>query len=239
MVHHTEKEPLAGDMSVHACDHPSKAGMVSTLKTYVRRLLLRKKVAGDLLAGTDESVQRYYNSRKSECHFLLDPSHYEYPRIGWMLEEIRDGVVLEVGAADGGMTRLLAPRVGRVVALDLCRESLQSIEELGLANVETCCEFVERYVPPAPFDWMVMSEVVEHLRKPEQVLQRCVGWLRQGGKLLLSTPLGHWDSIEHLQEFDMASWCTLLGASGARSISAFTIPDHEGRDRWLGARLEQ
>lgn len=212
---------------------------VHSVKTAIRHLVLRKKVAKDLITGTDASVERYYNSRKSQCHFLVDPSHYEFPRVKWMLGEIRGGALLEVGSADGGMTRLVSPQVEKVVALDLCSESIEAIKRLGLPNVETHCGLVERFVPARSFDWMIMSEIVEHVREPANVVQRCVGWLRPGGKLLMSTPLGHWESIEHLHEFTMASWCGLLGQSGARRIEAFLIPDRDGKDRWLGARLEK
>lgn len=84
-----------------------------------------------------------------------------------------------------------------------------------------------------------MSEIAEHLRDPEETLRRCVTWLKPGGRVLLSTPNGKWESIEHLHEFDMAKWCALLGRTGACAVSAFYIQDGHGKDRWLGGRLEQ
>lgn len=203
------------------------------------RAFLRWKIAPDLLSYTDERVQRYYNSRLSDCRFLLDETHYERPRIEWMLREVRGGSVLEVGAGNGGMTSLLSPLADRVIALDLCQEAVEAVRALALANVEAVCGFVERYAPPTSFDWVILSEIVEHLRDPAEILRRCVTWLKPGGRVLLSTPNGEWESIEHLHEFDMATWCALLGGAGARAVSAFYIRDGYGKDRWLGGRLEK
>lgn len=209
------------------------------VRRLVSRAFLRWKIAPDLLSYTDEGVQRYYNSRRSDSRFLLDKTHYERPRIEWMLHEILGGTVLEVGAGNGGMTALLSPLADKVIALDLCQEAIGAIDELKLSNVVTVCDFVEQYSPSTSVNWVIVSEVVEHLRDPAETLRRCVTWLKPGGRVLLSTPNGKWESIEHLHEFDMAKWCALLGGAGARAVSAFYIQDHFGSDRWLGGRLER
>lgn len=118
-----------------------------TLRRLAVRAFLRWKIAPDLLSFSDEGVQRHYNSRLSDCRFLLDEAHYERPRINWMLQEVRGGTVLEIGAGNGGMTALLSPLADKVIALDLCQEAVKAIGELGLGNVETVCGFVERYSP--------------------------------------------------------------------------------------------
>lgn len=187
----------------------------------------------------DAHPRRYYNSRLSDSRFLLDKTHYERPRIEWMLHEVRGGTVLEVGAGNGGMTALLSPLADKVIALDLCQEAIGAIDELRLGNVVAACGLVERYSPSRPVDWVIVSEVVEHLRDPVETLRRCVTWLKPGGKVLLSAPNGKWESIEHLHEFDMAKWCALLGGAGARAVNAFYIQDQFGSDRWLGGRLEK
>jgi 2-polyprenyl-3-methyl-5-hydroxy-6-metoxy-1,4-benzoquinol methylase len=196
-------------------------------------------IAPDLEKGTDEGVQRYYNSRLSDCSFLADPAHFERPRIDWMRSRIEGGTLLEIGCADGTMTAMLAPKVKHLVALDLCRESIERLSARSLPNVEGVCGFVEHYSPREPLDWIVMSEVVEHLRDPAAVVARCLGWLAPGGRLLMSSPDGDWegDAIEHLHVFDLRSWSSMLIRGGARDLRTFHIRDRDGRDRWLGAEV--
>jgi len=213
--------------------------VISRIRRAIRYRLGRHVVAPDLESGTDEGVQRYYNSRLSDCSFLADPAHFERPRIDWMRARIAGGTLLEIGCADGTMTAMLAGKVTRLVALDLCRESIERLRTRSLPNVEGVCGFVEHYSPREPFDWIVMSEVVEHLRDPAGVVSRCLGWLAPGGRLLMSSPDGSWegDAIEHLHVFDLASWCSMLVRGGARDLRTFKIKDRDGRDRWLGAEV--
>lgn len=194
-------------------------------------------VAPLLEDGTDEGVRRYYNSRPSECSFLADRQNYERPRVNWMLEQARGGRLLELGCADGTVTAMLAGQVERVVAVDVCAEAIARVEARGLTNVSVQVALLEHFRPDTEFEWIIMSEVLEHLRNPVVVVAQCLSWLKPGGSLLLSSPLGAWegDSIEHLHVFDLEAWCSLLVKAGARSMRVFIIKDRAGKDRWLGA----
>lgn len=211
--------------------------MLRRLSRSIRYRLGMHVVAPDLEAGTDEGVVTYYNSRPSRCSFLQDPAHYERPRIEWILETARDGRLLEVGCADGGVSVELATQVCSMVAVDVCEASITELLARGLPNLEAHVGLVEAYEPADRFDWIIMSEVLEHVRKPERLIARTLRWLAPGGRLLASSPEGHWegDSIEHLHVFDMESWFRLFARAGARSVRVFKISDRSGCDRWLGA----
>jgi len=196
-------------------------------------------VAPQLDDGTDAGVHAYYNSRLSECSFLDDPKHYERPRIDWILARVQGGSLLEIGSADGTVSAMLAAKVQRLVAVDVCEESVQRLRARGLPNVEARHALIERIELKDQFDWVVMSEVVEHLRDPRAVLTRVLTWLRPGGVALLSSPEGAWeaDSIEHLHVFDLDSWCKLIVRAGSRDFRVFKIADRDGFDRWLAAEI--
>lgn len=183
--------------------------------------------------GSDAGIESFYAARVTECSFLGEPTHYEHPRARWILERVHGGALLEVGCGNGGMTRLLAPLVDHVVALDVSEPSLAVVRALDLPNVRAVRALVERYEPDARFDWIVLSEVIEHLRSPEAVIPRLVGWLAPGGTLLITTPRGHWESDEHLQEFTFHRLGALLARSGADTMSVSHLRDADGRRRWL------
>jgi 2-polyprenyl-3-methyl-5-hydroxy-6-metoxy-1,4-benzoquinol methylase len=124
-----------------------------------------------------------------------------------------------------------------LLAIDVSEPSLREIEGLGMENVTTERALVEDFQPSQRFDWIVMSEILEHLRRPAQVLSRCFGWLTSGGSLVLTTPNGHWESDEHLHEFDLGSLSALLATLGAESFQAGYVRDRAGRRRWLVARI--
>lgn len=195
--------------------------------------------AGQLEAGSDASVSEFYNQRITDCAFLQDPNEYEYPRAAWILAQVRGGHLLEIGCGNGGMTRLLSRQVDRITALDISLPSLEAVDKLSLPNVDTQQALVERYTPDVFFDWIVMSEVLEHLRYPAQVVHKTNSWLKPGGSLLITTPNGFWESNEHLQEFSFESFGALFSDTDAESVEISYLRDREGRRRWLVARLSR
>ena len=218
---------------------------VLKLTQRVRWRLGMRVAAAELEQGTDESVAAFYSNRVTDCAFLDDPAHYEHPRARWVTERLsegdgagRGGRLLEVGCGNGGMTRLLSPLVDEVVALDTSEPSLQALAALGLKNVKTVNSLLERFEPGALFDWIVVSEVIEHLRRPEDAVDRCARWLAPGGAMLVTTPNGHWESDEHLHEFTLAAFAELLARTGVESVHASYLRDADNRRRWLVAELK-
>jgi len=194
-------------------------------------------IAEELAEGSDASVARYYGSRITECSFLLDLEHYERPRVEWLLDIVGGGRALEIGCGDGGFTAVLSRQVDRVVALDVSQPSIRALEARQLPNVEHHAVLVEHFSTTERFQWIVMSEVLEHLREPLGTVRHCLEWLAPGGRLLITTPNGRWESVEHLHEFTMESLCALFARAGVRDLRVFAIPDRNGCDRWLAADI--
>ncbi len=211
--------------------------MLRRLRRALRYRLGLHVVAPQLEDGTDPGVVAYYNSRLSVASFLQDPDHYERPRVDWMLQNVRGGRALEMGCADGGMTALLAPLVEKLVAVDVSEASVRALAERRLSHVDARVSLAESFEPQERFDWIIMSEFLEHVRNPGLLVTRALEWLTPSGRLLASSPEGRWeaDSIEHLHEFTLSSWGVLFTSAGARSARVFRIKDRQGRDRWLGA----
>ncbi len=208
---------------------------VYAVSSRLRWKLGRRVAAEQLEAGTDESVAAFYNGRVTDCSFLSDPKHYEYPRAAWLLARVCGPQLLEIGCGNGGMTRLLSPKAQRLTVLDISQPSLEEVRKLGLPNVELVCALVETFVPAQKFDCIVMSEVLEHLRAPEKIVALLTSWLAPGGSLLITTPHGHWESNEHLQEFTLKSFLSLLQSCPAETVEAGFLRDRDQQRRWLVA----
>jgi 2-polyprenyl-3-methyl-5-hydroxy-6-metoxy-1,4-benzoquinol methylase len=192
-------------------------------------------VAPALEGDSDEGIAAFYQSRITDCLPLSDPNHYEHPRAQWITDRVESGRFLELGCGNGGMTRLLAPRVERLIALDVSSPSVEAAKALGLPNVDFVESLIEQYQSGPDFNGIVMSEVLEHLRRPGQVIARCLDWLVPGGKLLVTTPNGHWESNEHLQEFTLQQFCLLFVDAGYESVLVSYLRDDQNRRRWLAA----
>src|SRR5262245_20408626 len=113
--------------------------------------------APQLESGHDEDIRAFYASRITDCAFLSQSTHYEYPRVRCLLGRVHAGRLLELGCGNGGMTRQLAPLVDHLFALDVSTPSLEAVNAIGLRNVETVESLIEDFDPTTPFDSIVMS----------------------------------------------------------------------------------
>lgn len=96
--------------------------------------------------------------------------------------------VLEIGCAEGEFTRMLAPRVGSLLALDSSPTALGRARKLDLPSVDFRELNISREDPAGHFDLIIASEVLYYLGSREEiqaVAQRMLGWLKPGGHLLL------------------------------------------------------
>lgn len=104
--------------------------------------------------------------------------------------------VLDVGCSESTIAYSLAVMGCRVTAVDLRQYPLQH------PNLEALQVDISQWSPQSSFDVIVCLSVVEHLGLPAYGFQRTVedldrvtvermaGWLRPGGRLLLTVPVG-------------------------------------------------
>ncbi|MCU0490754.1 MAG: methyltransferase domain-containing protein [Chloroflexaceae bacterium] len=114
-------------------------------------------------------------------------------RFAAMLAPLRatpGAAVLEVGVTPGQFTELLVAAGYRVSGVDLNPEPRRATwARLGVEVRKANLERESLPYGDGQFDWVVFSEVIEHLvYSPLPVLREFRRVLRPGGKLLISTP---------------------------------------------------
>ncbi len=144
-----------------------------------------------LAAGLD-------NQKKLSVADLVpfDQYHYQGPHavnvaIASLGIDSKDRVV-EIGSGIGGPSRYIAANTGaRVIALELQPDLNETAEDLtrrcGLSNrVEHVCTDVLDYSPAdSQFDVIVSWLAFFHIEQREQLLARCINWLKPSGSLFV------------------------------------------------------
>jgi 2-polyprenyl-3-methyl-5-hydroxy-6-metoxy-1,4-benzoquinol methylase len=168
--------------------------------------------------------------------------------IGTMLKlRPAPGSMLDVGSGSGFFAREAVQRGLSVTALELDETSRQCTREI--AGVEPMNVAFEGYTPPegaAGFDYILMSQVLEHAHDVNAWVAKAAGLLTSGGVLAIALP--NFDSIfrrllatrdpffippEHLNYFNRRSLARLCERHGLRVAE---IQDNTQLPRDLFAR---
>lgn len=113
----------------------------------------------------------------------LDQARWIEARVG-PLAGLR---VLEVGCYEGYLLELLARRGARCVGVEPSEAAARLARERFGLDVRTAA-FEGAALGEEPFDLVVLSHVLEHLRDPHAVIARCRALLREGGALFVEVP---------------------------------------------------
>jgi 2-polyprenyl-3-methyl-5-hydroxy-6-metoxy-1,4-benzoquinol methylase len=121
-----------------------------------------------------------------------------------MLPEDPTAKILEIGCGTGrtGALALARGRAGEYVGIELfdaaATEAREVLTGVITADVEKL-DFNSLGWQPARFDALILSEVLEHLVDPGQVLKKVARYIRPGGVVLASSPnVSHWRVIREL-----------------------------------------
>jgi len=171
--------------------------------------------------------------------------------------------VLEIGCGTGatGALALARGRAGHYVGIELMeRAAAQAREVLNDVRVGDV-ERMDFDWQPAEFDALILSEVLEHLVEPGQLLRRLARFVRPGGMVLASSPnIAHWRVLRELVKgrFDLADqgvfdrthlrWFTPATFAAMFEIAGFRIehlgpvtpfsPRIEALSRWTAGRVD-
>lgn len=128
-------------------------------------------------------------------------------RYQMIARRVEGGRVLDVGAGDGYLTGLVAPKCREVVALEYEPSGVKLARKMlaGRSNVHV--EAGDCYALPyedAQFDWVLMADVIEHLETPRRAVAEMARVVRSDGVVHVTTPQWRADRIwdeRHVKEY--------------------------------------
>jgi HAD superfamily hydrolase (TIGR01549 family) len=203
-----------------------------------RRLAAR---LGASFLDVGDELLSYYDARAHELDELA--ATYEHPEpykrffYGTRFRAVLEALdaqpgerILEVGCGSGSYTRELARAGAELTATDYTPSQLAQAQRNvgGQAKVVFRIEDAQALTfPDAGFDTVLLSEVIEHVPRPDRAIAEAARVLRPGGLLVASTPsrfsplnlaygvkrrVRRYGFNEHLHEFTPFSFRRLVAA---------------------------
>ena len=102
--------------------------------------------------------------------------------------------VLDVGCAEGYLSKKIASKECEVVGIELDKEAAQKAEkyckEVIIGNIESI-ELDNKY--SNYFDFIIIADVLEHLHDPSRILNKIKKYLKDDGCIIISVPnIANW-----------------------------------------------
>lgn len=128
--------------------------------------------------------------------------------------------VVDLGCGGGGVSLQLAAAGAEVLGLDLSSASVQEARRAasaaGLQAEFQVADLRDTGLADRCADFVVLSDVIEHLEDPEAALAEAARLLKPGGELFLNT-------------FDRTRWSRLLVVTVAEGLGLVPRGTHDGR----------
>ncbi|MBA7502454.1 2-methoxy-6-polyprenyl-1,4-benzoquinol methylase, mitochondrial [subsurface metagenome] len=113
-------------------------------------------------------------------------NRHEERGLGQLMNFSKSDVVLDAGCGYGRWTIKLAPKVRKVVAVDLSEPFLAELRERGYPNVDVICADLESLNFREYFDGIIFSGALEHFKDKRAILEKLRQILKPGGGIYIS-----------------------------------------------------
>lgn len=160
-------------------------------------------------AAYPELYQRHWWWRVRE-QILLD-------KIARLLARVEDARILDVGCGAGLFFDALA-RFGHVEGIESDAAAAQR-NETSRGRI-AIGELDDSYAPTAPFDLILMLDVLEHVPRADALVERAAGILKSSGRILITVPSFDWlwtahdDMNHHLRRYTSRGLRQMIGDAG-------------------------
>lgn len=182
------------------------------------------------LADIHDRVMEAYYGKLGE-HFMRETQ----ARIHWICAQVVGKKVLDVGCSQGIVPLLLAREGCEVIGVDTSPQAIEEAKsylaaEPSHVQAKICyvnADFLSLDTAETVPDTIVISEVLEHLVRPEMFVEKAAALLKPEGRLIITVPFGVNDFIDHKHTFYLLEPFRLLNEH-------LHITDIKVLGKWLG-----
>ncbi|PLX27420.1 hypothetical protein C0583_03860 [Candidatus Parcubacteria bacterium] len=152
-------------------------------------------------------------------------------------------VVLDIGCSDGELGEIIkVEKECRVWGVDISHESIEQaskkIDKTFVVDIDMELAKWPGEIVAQKFDYIILSEVLEHMLHPEEVLRKAKELLNSDGKIIITVPnilfwknrlrifFGNFDYEDkglmdrgHIHFFSWKSFCKTIEGSGLKIIN--------------------
>jgi len=156
-------------------------------------------------------------------------------RIHWICSRVEGSRVLDAGCSQGIASILLGRERKTVVGIDIAKKLIDEAREYLSRESRYVQESVTFLhgdfktvdLGPERFDTVIMTEVLEHLAKPEAFVEAATDLLNENGTFIVTVPFGINDWPDHKQTFYLLGPWKLLSPM-------FEIGEVKQFGKWIG-----
>ncbi len=153
-------------------------------------------------SNTRRAYEALYGSRELLDEYLAPARLAFYDEVATACAELRPASVVDLGCGSGHLLRALLDRLpeARALGVDHAASGIDVAREL-VPEARFAVGDLYRLTPPERFDLVVSTEVLEHLTRPREGVERMLDWCAEGGRVAVTVPDGAWDAFEGHENF--------------------------------------
>ncbi len=146
-------------------------------------------------AQQSEKVHQQYHKHTRKSLKVVKKNNFTYRHLIGHVDKfkLKGARVLDIGCGAGSLSFYIASRGGVVTGIDISKKAVmeckKSSEALGLKNTKFIhCYFPNQFSSKEKYDYVIFTEVIEHLEDDKFAIKKISTLLKKNGVLLLSTP---------------------------------------------------
>jgi 2-polyprenyl-3-methyl-5-hydroxy-6-metoxy-1,4-benzoquinol methylase len=129
-----------------------------------------------------DQISQWYSNRN--WGFYTKLVYFDYLTLKPFLN---NGSMLEVGSADGEMTKFLLPHFDKYTVVEGAKKYVDAVKKID-PKIKAVCSMIEDFETDERFDHIMFAHVLEHVVDPVKVLIKLKSLLTTKGQLYIIVP---------------------------------------------------
>lgn len=148
-----------------------------------------------MITGFRKQLYERYHTTTSIQKYLIKKNNFTYRIILEIITKFLNSPkdILDIGSGAGTLSLYFASKNNRILGIDISKKAIESCARsskiLGLEhNVDFKVMNFPNEIPNKKFDFIICSEVIEHLENDDLALRKIFSLLKPEGIAIISTP---------------------------------------------------